>query len=110
MTTELEAREIWTAIQAFQEADNLTAQAQAQAESDQRRAAALVYIATLDLKLKGKTNAEKKTECYQLMDYLKSEMAGKDGETRQELQKKIDELLVQANTFKDLQRAEKQIA
>lgn len=107
MTTEAEAREIWDAIQTFQNIDQQNAQLQAKAESDQRRAAALDYIATLDLKLKGKNVTEKKVECYDLMELLKSQMNGKDGETRQELQKKIDELLIQANQFKDLQRAGK---
>ena len=82
-------------------------QNQYKAESDARRTAALSYIATLDLTIKSTTTPEKKTECYTLMDFLRNEMNGKDGETRQELQKKIDELLVQANLYKDQQRAEK---
>lgn len=82
-------------------------QNQLKVESDSRRSDAITYISTLDLTVKGKTNAEQKTDCYRIMDYLKNEMNGKDGETRQELQKKIDEFLVQANLFKDAQRSEK---
>jgi len=79
---------------------------QAQIASDARRVIALAYIATLNLSIIGTTNAEKKTRCYNRMEFCRNEMNGKDGETRQELQKKIDELLVLANQYKDLQRAD----
>lgn len=80
-------------------------QNQLQAESDVRRAEAVTYISTLDLSLKGKDTTEKKTECYDLMDYLRTEQKkANSNELKEELQKKIDELLIQANQFKDLQR------
>ena len=83
-------------------------QNQLKQESDVRRVTALDYISTLDFTLKGITTSEKKTECYNLMDFCKSEIQKATyGELKQELQKKIDELLIQANLLKDLQRAEK---
>ena len=82
-------------------------QNQLKTESDARRAGATAYISTLDLVVNEKSTIENKVKCYELMDYLRTEMNGKDGETRQELQKKIDELLILANQYKDLQRAEK---
>ena len=86
----------------------ITLQSQLKQESDARRIIALDYIKTLDFKLKSKTTAEQKTECYILMDFCKDEIQKATyGELKQELQKKIDELLVQANLLKDLQRAEK---
>ena len=83
-------------------------QNQLKLESDARRVTALDYISTLNFTLKGRTTAEKKTECYTLMDFCKLEIQKATyGELKQELQKKIDELLIQANLLKDLQRAEK---
>lgn len=80
-------------------------QLQLKAESDARRITAIDYIKTLNLKLKGNTTSEQKTECYTLMDYLRNEQKmATYGELREELQKKIDELLIQANQLKDLQR------
>ena len=86
----------------------ISLQNQLKQESDVRRLTAIDYIKTLDLKLKTKTTTEQKTECYQLMDFCKSEIQKATySELKQELQKKIDELLIQANLLKDLQRAEK---
>lgn len=83
-------------------------QLQLKQESDARRITAQDYISTLDFTLKGSTTSEKKTECYTLMSFCKDEIQKATyGELKQELQKKIDELLIQANQFKDLQRAEK---
>lgn len=109
MTTELEAREIWQAIESFQKKDSDSIVVQQKIESDKRRDDAIAYIATLDLEIKSKTTTDQKTECYDLMDSLRADMADKDGETRQELQKKIDELLIQANQLKDQQRLEKSV-
>lgn len=82
-------------------------QLQLKADSDLRRTNAIIEITKIDLSLKSSTNSSKKTECYTLMDYLRVQMkTAPDGETKQELQKKIDELLVQANIYKDLQRSE----
>src|SRR3990167_799493 len=86
----------------------ISLQNQLKQESDVRRQTAIDYISTLDFTLKGSTTPEKKTECYTLMDFCKSEIQKAIyGELKQELQKKIDELLVQANQLNDLQRAEK---
>src|SRR3990167_10944584 len=83
----------------------ITLQNQLKLESDIRRQTAIDYISILDFELKSKTTAEKKTECYTLMDFCKSEIQKATyGELKEELQKKIDELLVQANLLKDLQR------
>lgn len=109
MTTELEAREIWQAIESFQKKDSDSIVVQQKIESDKRRDDAIAYIATLDLEIKSKTTTDQKTECYDLMDSLRADMTDKDGETRQELQKKIDELLIQANQLKDMQRLEKSV-
>jgi hypothetical protein len=89
---------------------NIALQAQLKAESDARRTTAINYISTLDFTLKGTTTSEKKIECYTLMDFCKSEIQKATyGELKQELQKKIDELLIQANQLKDLQRQEKAV-
>ena len=83
-------------------------QLQLKTESEARRVTAIDYISKLDFKLKGKTTAEQKTECYTLMDFCKSEIQKASyGELKDELNKKIDELLIQANQLKDLQRLEK---
>jgi len=83
-------------------------QLQLKQESDARRIEAIDYIKTLDFKLKAKTTSEQKTECYTLMDFCKSEIQKASyGELKDELNKKITELLIQANLLKDQQRLEK---
>lgn len=85
--------------------EQIALQAQLKVESNDRRVTAIDYITTLDLELKTKTTAGKKTECYILMDYLRTEQKiATYWELREELQKKIDELLILANQYKDLQR------
>jgi len=106
----IDINELKTALAQIRKEENeimIANQIQLKDESDSRRLTAIDYINNLDLSLKSKTIPEKKTECYTVMDFLRNEMkTAPDGETKQELQKKIDELLIQANIYKDLQRAE----
>ena len=109
MIDTIELREALETIRLEDEAIEQATQLQLKAESDARRVTALDYISTLDLSIDNKlTTAEQKTEVYRNMEFLKDEIQKATyGELKQELQKKIDELLVQANLLKDLQRAEK---
>ena len=109
MIDTIELREAMEIIRLEDEAVEQAIQLQLKAESDARRITAQDYIATLDLSVDNKlTLAEQKTEVYRNMEFLKDEIQKATyGELKQELQKKIDELLIQANQLKDLQRAEK---
>ena len=103
-----ELKDALAVIEQEKKDSEIALQNQLKQESDARRVTALDYISTLDFTLKTSTTPEKKTECYILMDFCKDEIQKATyGELKQELQKKIDELLVQANQLKDLQRAEK---
>src|SRR3990167_4784207 len=109
MIDTIELREALETIRLEDEAIEQTTQLQLEAKRDARRITAQNYIGTLDLTVDNKLpTAEQKTKVYRNMEFLKDEIQKATyGELKQELQKKIDELLVQANQLKYLQRAEK---